>query len=496
MLLLQYGGLTHIMKKNKEDVLEKGHLKRCLIVGAGVAGRELLEHLLSRPSLGFKVAGFVDDNPKKQGKQIKKVPIIGKTENLEELIKEYAINNVFIAIPSAQGSLIRSIINSCQKAKVSFRIVPRTLEIVRGKVNFESVRPLQVEDLLGRAILKAEQGLIRKLIYGSRVLITGAAGSIGSELVKQISQFNPNLLLMFDWWENGLFELDQELYRKGITVKRKLIIGNIQDKNKIEWVFKNFKPQTVFHAAAFKHVPLMEEHAEEAIKNNILGTYICAENAGKYNTERFVLISSDKAVNPSSVMGATKSFAELIIRYLNKNYSTKYSAVRFGNVLGSHGSVVPLFQKQIAAGGPVTVTHPKMVRYFMTIPEAVQLILHAARLGKGGEIFVLDMGEQVKIIELAKTMIRLAGFEPNREISIKIIGKRPGEKIFEEVLTKEEKKGKTEHERIYVTRNVLKIKDKDLLKSLEELVSLVDKNDRGGIIKKLESILPSYRRLD
>lgn len=484
------------MKKNKEKVLERGHLKKCLIVGAGVAGRELLDHFLSRSSLGFEVIGFIDDNPKKIGKKIKNLPVIGKIDQLEKLITELEVENVFIAIPSAQGSLIRSIINSCQKAKVGFRIVPRTLEIIQGKVSFENVRPIQVEDFLGRAILKAEQGKIKSLISGSRILITGAAGSIGSELVKQVSEFKPKLLLMFDWWENGLYELDQELYRKGIVVPKKVIVGNIQDKNKIEWVFKTFQPQAVFHAAAFKHVPLMEAHPEEAVKNNIIGTYNCAENAGRYKAEKFIFISTDKAVNPSSVMGATKSFAELLIRYLNKKYSTQYSTVRFGNVLGSHGSVIPLFQKQIASGGPVTVTHPKMVRYFMTIPEAVQLILHAAKLGKGGEIFVLDMGEQVKIIELAKTMIRLAGFEPNKEIFIKIVGRRPGEKIFEEVLTKEEKKGKTEHERIYVTRNVLKIKDKDLLEGLEELVSSMDKNDRSGIIKKLEEILPTYRRLD
>lgn len=484
------------MKKIKKKALIGVELKKCLIVGAGVAGRELLDHLLSRTSLGYEVVGFIDDSFKKQGKKIKKIPIIGKTKDLEKIIKEYEVENMFIAIPSAQGSLIRSIVNSCQQAKVSFRIVPRTLEIVQGKVSFETVRPLQMEDLLGRAIVKAEQGDIRKLIYGSRVLVTGAAGSIGSELVKQVSEFKPKLLLMFDWWENGLFELDQELFRKGTALQKKLIVGNIQDKNKIEWVFKNFLPQIVFHAAAFKHVPLMEDHPEEAVKNNILGTFICAENAGKFKAKKFIFISSDKAVNPSSVMGATKSFAELLVRYLNKKFPTQYSAVRFGNVLGSHGSVVPLFQKQIALGGPVTITHPQMVRYFMTISEAAQLILHATKLGKGGEIFVLDMGEQVKITELARTMIKLAGFEPNREISIKIIGRRPGEKIFEEVLTKEEKKGRTEHERIYMTRNVLKIKDKNLLRGFEELISLVDKHDRSGIIKKLEEILPTYRRLD
>lgn len=469
--------------------------KNCLIIGAGVAGKELLEHLISRETLGYKVVGFIDDNKLIQGKKINNIVVVGKTNQLEKLIEGYEIGIVFIAIPSAQGSLIRSIINSCQRAKVSFRIVPRTLDIVQGKVKFESVRPIAIEDILGRAIIKTEQKTLKSTFINKRVLITGAAGSIGSELAKQIALFSPKNLMLFDWWENGLFELDQDFNRNKMSGKRQLIIGNIQDRKKMEWVFKNFRPQLVFHAAAFKHVPLMEAHPEEATKNNIFGTQICAELAGEYKAERFTFISTDKAVNPSSVMGATKSFAELIIRYYNKKFPTKFTAVRFGNVLGSHGSVVPLFQKQISLGGPVTVTHPEMVRFFMTIPEAVQLILQASRLGKGGEIFALDMGEQVKIMDLAKTMIRLSGFEPNREITIKIIGKRPGEKIYEELLTKEEKMKRTKNKLIFITRNVLKVKDNDLLKSVDALINLVNNHDRIGIITELGRILTTYKRL-
>jgi len=442
-----------------------------------------------------KITGFIDDNETKQGKKIKGIPVIGKTSQLENLISQHEVGNVFIAIPSAQGSLIRSIVNSCQKAKVTFRIVPRTLEIVRGKVHLESVRSVSIEDVLGRAILKSEQTELKKIFKGKRILVTGAAGSIGSELSRQLAQFEPEILVMFDWWENGLFELSQELSDHQNRVKQKMVVGNIQDRAKVEWVFDKFTPQVIFHAAAFKHVPLMEEHPEEAVKDNIYGTKILAEIAGEKKAEKFIFISTDKAVNPTSVMGATKAFAELLIRYFNKVYSTKYSSVRFGNVMGSNGSVVPLFQKQIARGGPVTVTHPEMVRFFMSIPEAVQLILQAAKMGKGGEIFVLDMGEPVKIMDLAKTMIRLAGFEPEKEIPIKIIGTRPGEKIFEEVLAKEEEIKKTSNNLIFVTKNVLKIDDKALLATLGRLIVLSQTQDRCGIIQELTKILPTYGKI-
>lgn len=467
--------------------------KKSLIVGAGVAGKELVGQLRKHPSLGYDVIGFVDDSEDKQGRQVKSVPIIGKTSQLEEIIAQYNVENVFIAIPSAQGSLIRSIVNSCQKAKITFRIVPRTLEIVQGKVNLEAVRSVSIEDVLGRAILKADQAVLKSVFQGKRVLVTGAAGSIGSEVSKQIAQFSPQLLVLVDWWENGLFTLERELKADDDSCKKEIVVGNVQDRLKMEWVFKTFQPEIVFHAAAFKHVPLMEAHPEEAVKDNILGTSICAENALRAGAEKFILISTDKAVNPTSVMGATKAFAELLVKHYNKAGSTKFISVRFGNVLGSNGSVVPLFQKQIASGGPVTVTHQDMVRFFMSIPEAVQLILQAARMGKGGEIFVLDMGEPVKIMDLARTMIRLAGFEPEKEIAIKIVGTRPGEKIYEEVLAKEEKLDKTENELIYVTKNVLNIEDKVLLDSFFNLLSLADQQKRSEIVTQLKKVLPTYR---
>src|SRR3989344_1368578 len=469
--------------------------KKILIIGAGVAGRELVGQLRRHRSLGYKIIGFIDDSDSKQGRKVVGVPVIGKTEQIQSLILENEIESVFIAIPSAHGSLIRSIITSCQKAKVSFRIVPRTLELVRGKVTMETIRAISLEDILGRAILKSEQSDLKGVFEGKRVLVTGAAGSIGSELCRQIAQFSPENLVMVDWWENGLFELENEISRFKEPGERKILVGSVQDEKRLEWIFKTYKPEIVFHAAAFKHVPMMEEYPEEAVKNNIYGTKICAELAGKYGADKFILISTDKAVNPTSVMGATKSFAELLVRLYNKQFTTKYICVRFGNVIGSNGSVVPLFQKQIAAGGPVTVTHPHMVRFFMSIPEAVQLILQSTRMGKGGEIFVLDMGEPVKILDLAKTMIRLAGFEPEKEIPIKIVGARPGEKLFEEVLMRDEKKRKTKHKLIYVTRNVLNIADEQVLESYDKLLYLSEFQDKDGIIAELGRILPTYKRL-
>lgn len=468
--------------------------KNVLIVGAGVAGRELVGQLKRRRSLGYKIIGFIDDSESKQGRKVVGVPIIGKTGQLENLILENEIETVFIAIPSAQGSLVRAIVTSCQKAKVAFRIVPRTLELVQGKVSMETIRSVALEDILGRAILKSEQGDLKRVFGGKRVLVTGAAGSIGSELCRQIAQFSPEILVMVDWWENGLFDLENELSRIMEKGKSKIMVGSVQDQKRMEWIFKTYEPQIVFHAAAFKHVPLMEEHPEEAVKNNVYGTKVCAELAGKYEADKFILISSDKAVNPSSVMGATKSFAELLVRYFDRQFSTKYISVRFGNVMGSNGSVVPLFQKQITAGGPVTVTHPHMVRFFMSIPEAVQLILQATRMGTGGEIFVLDMGEPVKILDLAKTMIRLAGFEPEKEIPIKITGPRPGEKLYEEVLMKDETKRKTAHELIFKTRNILNITDEHLLESYEKLLYFAEFQDKDGIISELKGVLPAYKR--
>lgn len=468
--------------------------RKIIIVGAGVAGVELYDELKRRPLLGYKVVGFVDDDPKKQGKKIKGLPLLGNIRQLSSIIRRCKVEEVLIAIPSAQGSQIREIISQCQNAQVIFRIVPRILEIVQGKVHIGQVRPVSVEDLLGRALRQHEQAKIEPLIKGKTVLITGAAGSIGSELCRQILQFNPKKLIMVDWWENGLFELDREFSQSASHVSCESIIANIQDMAKVSWIFGKFRPQIVFHAAAFKHVPLMELHPEEAVKNNIWGTQVCARIAGEHKVDKFVFISTDKAVNPQSVMGATKLFAELIVRLLGRKYATKYVTVRFGNVLGSYGSVVPIFTKQIASGGPITLTDVDMVRYFMTITEAVQLVLQAAQLGKGGEVFMLDMGEPVKIVELARLMIRLSGFKPDQEIPIKIIGRRPGEKLVEELLTERENAAKTTNDYVFISTNGINIDEGVLWRSFDNLIRLSDAQNRPGILKELREILPVFKK--
>ncbi|MBI4039376.1 polysaccharide biosynthesis protein [Candidatus Daviesbacteria bacterium] len=468
--------------------------RKIIIVGAGVAGVELYDELKRRPSLGYEVVGFVDDDPKKQGKKIKGLPLLGNIRQLASIVHQYKIEEVLIAIPSAQGSQIREIVTQCQNAQVIFRIVPRILEIIQGKVHIGQVRPVNVEDLLGRALRQHEQAQIAPLIRGKTVLVTGAAGSIGSELCRQILQFNPKKLIMVDWWENGLFELDREFSQSASHISRESIIANIQDLPKVNWIFGKFRPQIVFHAAAFKHVPLMELHPEEAVKNNIWGTQVCARIAGEHKVDKFVFISTDKAVNPESVMGASKLFAELIVRELGRKYSTKYITVRFGNVLGSYGSVVPIFTKQIARGGPVTVTNADMVRYFMTITEAAQLVLQSAQLGKGSEVFILDMGEPVRILELARLMIRLAGFQPDDEIPIKIIGRRPGEKLVEELLTDQENAAKTTNDYIFISTNGINIDDGVLWHSFDRLKKLSDALNRPGILKELGAILPVFKK--
>ena len=466
--------------------------KRSIIVGAGVAGKELVDQLKGYHSLGYKITGFIDDNETKQGKKIKGIPVIGKTSQLENLISQHEVGNVFIAIPSAQGSLIRSIVNSCQKAKVTFRIVPRTLEIVRGKVHLESVRSVSIEDVLGRAILKSEQTELKKIFKGKRILVTGAAGSIGSELSRQLAQFEPEILVMFDWWENGLFELSQELSDHQNRVKQKMVVGNIQDRAKVEWVFDKFTPQVIFHAAAFKHVPLMEEHPEEAVKDNIYGTKILAEIAGEKKAEKFIFISTDKAVNPTSVMGATKRIGEMLCQEYNLKDQTKFISVRFGNVLNSRGSVIPIFREQIKKGGPIEVTHPEMKRYFMLISEACLLVMQAGAMGQGGEVFVLDMGKPIKILDLAKEMIKLSGLEPDKDIPIVFVGQRPGEKLFEEMLTAEEGTVATQNQKIF-TAKLSEINTGRIENSLGELKKYVQNNQTAEAIKVLENIVPFYK---
>ena len=429
----------------------KRHGRRVLIVGAGDGGvlvaREFRNHYRGQVS----IVGFIDDDPEKQQQQILGCSVLGDRTAIPHIVDTYRVEEIVIAMPSVERKTIREIVAICQETKADVKILPGVFDLFEGNVTVNQIRHVEVEDLLGREPVKVDLASMSQYISDHVVLVTGAGGSIGSELCRQIVRFSPRLLLLMDICENNMYDIEMEL--KGKTDVRLVpLVKDVRDRQAVNDIFRKYRPQVIFHAAAHKHVPLMEVNPEEAIKNNAMGTYHVAQAANLYGASKFVLVSTDKAVNPTSVMGASKRIAEMIIQYLNTRSDTNYVAVRFGNVLGSRGSVVPLFKKQIAAGGPVTVTDERMIRYFMTIPEAVQLIIQAGALASGGEIFVLDMGEPVPIMELAETLIKLSGFEPYTDIDIKITGMRLGEKLFEELLTAEEGVNATTHKRIFVAK--------------------------------------------
>ncbi|HHY48121.1 MAG TPA: polysaccharide biosynthesis protein [Firmicutes bacterium] len=445
----------------KEDKTHASHRRRrvqrlrTLIVGAGQAGNIVVRELRSHKELPYDVVGFVDDDPAKQGYRIAGLPVLGPRRDLPRIIRSHSIKEIIIAMPSAPGSIVKEIVEVCKDLGVNLKTLPGVYELIDGKVSVKLIRDVQIEDLLRRDEIKVDLESIANYLRGERVMITGAGGSIGSELSRQIARFDPAELVLLGHGENSIYEIEMELRATRPNLEIVPVIADIRDGEKIDRIFSRFRPDVVFHAAAHKHVPLMEANPDEAITNNIFGTWNVASSADKYGVKRFVLISTDKAVNPVSVMGCTKRAAEIVVQMLNKTSRTKFVVVRFGNVLGSRGSVVPLFKKQIARGGPVTVTHPDMMRYFMTIPEAVQLVIQAAAMGEGGEVFVLDMGRPVRILDLAKDLIRLSGFEPDRDIKIEFTGIRPGEKLFEEPLTAEEGTVATRHERIFIAKSHL-----------------------------------------
>lgn len=412
--------------------------KRTLIVGAGAAGTMVAKHLRNSSETDLRPIGYVDDDPNKLNLDFFDIPVLGKIDEIERIVQEHKVEWIVIAIPSLKKGELNRIVDLCSKTKIKVQIMPKIEDIMTGKVSVTSFRDVEVEDLLGREPVELDIKGIADKLTGKTVLVTGAGGSIGSEICRQVSKFRPKRLLLLGHGENSIYQINMELQNK---YKGKFdiipIIADIKDRERIFEVMEEYRPQVVYHAAAHKHVPLMEHNPKEAVKNNIFGTKNVADAAGTYNVDTFVLISTDKAVNPTSVMGATKRCAEIIIQELNQQFKTKYVAVRFGNVLGSRGSVIPLFKKQIREGGPVTVTHPEMRRYFMTIPEASRLVIQAGALARGGEIFVLDMGEPVKIVDLAKNLIKLSGFS-EEEIPIKFTGIRPGEKLFEELLNEDE----------------------------------------------------------
>jgi FlaA1/EpsC-like NDP-sugar epimerase len=426
--------------------------KPVLIVGAGDTGEAILREMLNRPELDYHPVGLIDDDPEKQGQRIHGVKVMGTRQSLRELIKKYEIEEVIISMPTVSREVIRDIFFQCQKAGVKCKTLPGIYQIIGGTVRVEQIREVGIEDILGREPVKVDLKKFADYIAGKVVLVTGAGGSIGSELCRQISRLEPETLIGVDQGETSLFEIEQELLREsGFAFKS--VIADIANHPRMEAILKEFRPSVIFHAAAYKHVPMMETNLIEAIQNNLLGTKLLAEMAIQCGTDRFVFISTDKAVEPVSVMGTSKALTEKLVLTLAQGSHTKFMIVRFGNVLDSSGSVVPIFKRQIARGGPVTVTHPKMTRYFMTIPEAMQLVIQAGAVGRGGETFILDMGEPVSIVELARNMIRLSGFEPEKDIPIVFSGIRPGEKLAEKLYWDDEDVSPTKHEKILQVKN-------------------------------------------
>jgi FlaA1/EpsC-like NDP-sugar epimerase len=464
-------------------------IDRVFIYGAGAAGAMLLRELKRNSKLHYEVCGFIDDHQRKIGMKLHNVPVLGRGEDLPALVAAHAVTEVLIAIPSSSGRQMARILGFCRAAGVRFKTVPGIGEILRGSATPAQVRDVAVEDLLGRSAVQLDMDDIRARLEGQVVLITGAAGSIGSELCRQVARVNPRAIVALDAGETPLFHIAAEMREKFPEIPFHAEIGNIQNRGRLAEIFSTYEPSVVYHAAAYKHVPLMEANIFEAVENNVLGTFTLAVTAAEYGVETFVMISSDKAVRPTNVMGVTKRVAELLIRSL-QNRGTQFVSVRFGNVLGSQGSVVPSFKKQIAVGGPVTVTHPEMRRYFMTIPEAVQLVLQASTMGNGGEIFVLDMGQPVKIVDLARNLILLSGLRPDTDIKIKFTGIRPGEKLYEELSTYEEHTLPTCHEKIKIfAGNGIAERMTSRVNALRELC---ETRDRRGLILELQDIVPEY----
>ena len=464
--------------------------KNVLIVGAGNAGYLIAQDIIQSGG-PRKIVGFVDDDPDKQGKRLGGFKVLGDRYAIAELVDAYEVEEILIAIPSLHPEQLQEIANICSVSGCKVQILPEFLRnLSAGALSVRELRPLNIEDLLGRENVELDVKEIGKYLTGKIVLVTGAGGSIGSEICRQVLRFQPEQILLLGRGENSIYEIHQELKNKCNEEQLLPLIVNITDRDKLENVFQEFHPQVVFHAAAHKHVPLMEHQPEEAIYNNVFGSYNVGDLAGRYHCERLVLISTDKAVNPTSVMGATKRVTEMVMQALNLRYpETKYVAVRFGNVLGSRGSVVPLFKKQIAAGGPLTVTDPEMKRYFMTIPEASKLVLSAAALGDGGEVFVLNMGESVKIVDLARNMIRLSGLVPDKDIQIKFTGLRPGEKLFEELLAAEDGTVSTDNKLIF--KAVIKAPDETVF--WERIKELIQCEEADRCIALLKELIPTYQ---
>ena len=469
----------------------EGERHRVLLIGAGEAGVIVCREIMNRPDLGLQPVGFIDDNPSKLGTHIGGLQVLGSTEHVAEIAERKRAKRALITIANASGAEMRRITNHCRDAGLDTKIIPGIYELVGERVNLSRIREVAIEDLLGREPVSLDESAIASTIRSRVVLITGAGGSIGAELCRQVCRFGPERLVLVERYENALFEIHRELTATFPHVPIEPRVGDICDRDRMERIFGTSRPVVVFHAAAHKHVPMMEWNPGEAVKNNVDGTRTIADLADRHGVERFVLVSTDKAVNPSSVMGATKRVAEVYVQSLSQRSSTRFVIVRFGNVLGSAGSVVPIFRAQIASGGPVTVTHPEMTRYFMTIPEASQLVLQAGAMGGGGEIFILDMGKPVRIVDLARDLITLSGLRPDEDIEIAFSGVRPGEKLFEELATDAEHADKTKHPKVFIGR--IKPHDWDLVvAAIGNLLAMADSDDAEKLRAAIAELVPEY----
>jgi len=476
--------------RQKQQGLIKEGKTNTMIVGAGEAGNTLLKELQNSKFVEQNVCCLVDDDPGKIGKYLRGVLVAGNRKDICRLAEEYHIDEIMIAIPSASHAEIQELLDICSQTSCKLKVLPGIYQLVNGEVSVSKLRNVEIEDLLGREPIDTQVESIMGYVSGKVVLVTGGGGSIGSELCRQIARHEPRQLVIFDIYENNAYDIQQELKRDYPELNLVVLIGSVRNTHRINGVFEKYHPQIVYHAAAHKHVPLMEDSPNEAIKNNVMGTYKTAQAADKYGVSRFVLISTDKAVNPTNIMGASKRLCEMVIQMMNNRSKTEFVAVRFGNVLGSNGSVIPLFKKQIEEGGPVTVTHPDIIRYFMTIPEAVSLVLQAGAKAKGGEIFVLDMGKPVKILDLALNLIRLSGLKPYEDIDIVFTGLRPGEKLYEELLMDEEGLQSTDNKLIHIGKPI-DFDEELFIHQLEELDEL-SRMDSPKIKEKVMEVVPTY----
>ncbi len=489
------GGIRFAVRVFREWLTSVGpSATRVLIVGAGNAGEMLARDLKTNPGYNYKPVVFMDDNPQKRQGTIHGVPVAGTISEIPDLVRRFAVGEIIVAIPSATPQLMQRILAASEPCRVPIKTLPNVKQLLDGSVSVRNVRPLSLEDLLQREPIRTDLQELHPLLEGKRVLVTGAGGSIGSELCRQIARHKPALLVLFERHENSLYALDLELREPFPQAAIQAVVGDATTPDRVAEVFGEFRPQLIFHAAAHKHVPLMEQNPGEAVRNNVFGTRIVGEAALSAGVEQFVLISTDKAVNPASVMGATKRIAELLVQDLNRRGRTRFMVVRFGNVLGSSGSVVPIFAEQIRKGGPVTVTHPEIKRFFMTIPESVQLVLQASVMGQGGDVFVLDMGEQITIADLARNMILLSGHIPDQDIKIVYTGLRPGEKMYEELFDRDERVEPTAHEKIKRAVSVTAVSRGEFDRHLREMETLTPGGDQEAIMRTFKEMVTTYQR--